>query len=457
MKQRYTLLVLIIMTLFISACGKKNPEIKENETRVGTSAQEDEIITKTSKNRVLKVYALAGGYGTSMWEEVAKEFEAMNENVTVELVVDHKIEEIIGRGIKKGEYPDVIHCSEGRKLAFTETMAKGKNILPLTDVLNGKIPGEEISVKDKIIPGFLKTVGTNPYGDGVTYYAPMFYSPCGLFYNAALLDAKGWTIPKNWSEMWELGKEAKKEGLYLFTYPTAGYFDSFIYALIESAGGIDFYNSVMAFEDGIWETKQAEKVLKIIAKLSDHIEPTTFEHANDEDFMKNQQLILDGKALFCPNGTWLPEEMKGAPGMEGFTWGFMPVPAISADNDPSSFTFVEQMWIPKKAKNQDLAKQWIAFMYSDKVASIFAKSNAVQPISGILENLSDENQLFYRVYENATVVMGGFRETDGLDGASINTVLFKHIESVIKKEKSLGEWQKEIEAASDRSRKEMNK
>lgn len=452
MKQRGALLILIIMVLFISACGKKNTETKE----LDASVQKNKIVTKTSKNRVLKVYVLAGGYGTSMWEEVAGEFEAMNEDVTVELVVDNKIEEIIGLGIKKGVYPDVIHCSIGRKLAFTETMAKGKNILALTDLLDDKIPGEEVAVKDKIIPGFLETVGTNPYGDGVTYYAPMFYSPCGLFYNAALLDAKGWSIPKNWNEMWELGKEAKKEGLYLFTYPTAGYFDSFIYALLESAGGIDFYNSVMVFEDGIWESKQAKKVLKIIEKMSDYIEPSTFENANDDSFMKNQQLILEGKALFCPNGTWLPEEMKNAPRMKGFTWGFTPVPAISADNEPSSFTFVEQMWIPKKSENQDLAKRWIAFMYSDKAASIFAKSNAVQPIPGISERLSDENQLFYRVYENATVVMGGFRETDSLDGASINTVLFKNIESILKKEKGTDEWQREIEAASDRSREKMN-
>ena len=37
---------------------------------------------------------------------------------------------------------------------------------------------------------------TNPYGDGKTYLAPMFYSPCGLFYNAGFLKEKGWDVPK---------------------------------------------------------------------------------------------------------------------------------------------------------------------------------------------------------------------------------------------------------------------
>ena len=41
----------------------------------------------------------------------------------------------------------------------------------------------------------------------------MFYSPCGLFYNAGLLEEKGWDVPKTWDEMWELGDKAKEEGI----------------------------------------------------------------------------------------------------------------------------------------------------------------------------------------------------------------------------------------------------
>ena len=33
----------------------------------------------------------------------------------------------------------------------------------------------------------------------------MFYSPCGLFYNAGFLKEKGWDVPKTWDEMWALG------------------------------------------------------------------------------------------------------------------------------------------------------------------------------------------------------------------------------------------------------------
>ena len=45
-----------------------------------------------------------------------------------------------------------------------------------------------------------------------------------------------------WEDMWALGDEAAKDGISLFTYPTTGYFDAFTYAVLASAGGIDFFN-----------------------------------------------------------------------------------------------------------------------------------------------------------------------------------------------------------------------
>lgn len=102
---------------------------------------------------------------------------------------------------------------------MTETFIKDNGILDITDVLDMTVPGEDVKVKDKIAGGFTDSSLTNPYGDGKTYLAPMFYSPCGLFYNAGLLEEKGWEVPATWDEMWELGDKAKAEGISLFTYP----------------------------------------------------------------------------------------------------------------------------------------------------------------------------------------------------------------------------------------------
>ena len=468
MKRRFisTLLCLSMVTVMATACGKNSNDATNatEQATTGSSVTEgaveevtdaDEDIT--GEEQVLKVAAFEGGYGGEMWDEVVQAFQEIHPEVTVELTVDKKIEDIISPAMKAGDYPDVVHCATGREAGLTETLAKEKGLLALTDVMDMQIPGEEQTVRDKILPGFLDTLGTNPYNDGVTYYAPMFYSPCGLFYNAGLLEEKGWDVPATWEEMWELGDKAKEEGISLFTYPTPGYFDAFYFAALESSGGFDLFNKAMTYEDGIWESTEAAAVFEIVGKLAEYTEPTTVANANNDNFTKNQQLILDNQAIFCPNGTWLPGEMADAPRADGFEWGFTAVPAVAADAKPSSYTFFEQMWIPAAAENQDMAKEFVAFMYSDTAAEIFAKSSAVQPIEGISGSLDAESQLYYKIYDNdaAVAVMGGFVTTAPVEGVSMTDSLFNKVNSVMSGDVTVEDWQSEVEATSDLLREAM--
>lgn len=457
-----SLLAVTMVGAMLTGCGDKpaqNTGGSTPDSSTGSSAAEGSSSDSGSGsevNQVLKVAAFEGGYGAEMWSEIVKAFEASHPGVQVELTVDKKIEDIISPSMKAGDYPDVVHCATGREAALTETLTKEKALHPLTDVLEMNVPGEDVKVKDKIVPGFTDTLATNPYGDGVTYYAPMFYGPCGLFYNAGLFKEKGWNVPTTWEEMWALGDEAAKEGIALFTYPTTGYFDAFTYALLSSAGGPEFFNKCMTYEDGIWESEDANKVFSLIEKLATYTEGTTVANANNDNFTKNQQLILDNKALFIPNGTWLPGEMQDAPRAEGFEWGFMALPAVNEGGAGCSFCWFEQMWIPEAAENKDLAKEFVAFMYSDVAAEIFAKATAIQPIVGVSKYLEGDNKMFYSIYDNgATAVMGGFAATAPVEGVSMADTLFGTVNSIVSGDKTITEWQEAVEAASDKLRAAM--
>ena len=431
-------------------------ESTEKTDDTGNTADAENTDTPTYEEQTLKVAAFEGGYGADMWSEVVKAFEASHPGVTVELTIDKKLEDVISPAMKAGDYPDVVHLATGREAALTETLTKENALLPLTDVLEMTVPGEDVKVKDKIIPGFLDTLATNPYGDGVTYYAPMFYSPCGLFYNAGLLKEKGWDVPTTWEEMWALGDTAAEEGIALFTYPTTGYFDAFTYAALASAGGSDFFNSCMTYEDGIWESENATKVFDLVGQLAKYTEGTTVANANNDNFTKNQQLILDNKAIFCPNGTWLPGEMADAPRADGFEWGFMAIPAVNAGGAGCSFCWFEQMWIPAAAQNQDMAKEFVAYMYSDEAAAIFAKSTAIQPITGVSESLEGDNKMFYSIYDNgANAVMGGFASTAPVEGVNMLDTLCGTVNSIVSGDKTVAEWQAAVEEVSDKLRAAM--
>lgn len=419
----------------------------------GTDMNEDQNEDKDKK--VLRVAALESAYGTKGWKEVCDAFESVNKNVEVELTIDKNIEDILGAKMKAKDYPDVVCVATGRAAGLTETMIKEEAIAELSGFEEMKIPGENAKVGDKLLDNFVDTAATNPYSDGKIYLAPVFYSPCGLFYNAGFFEEKKWEVPTTWEQMWELGDAVKAEGIYLFTYPTAGYMDSIMYALLAQFGGIEFYNKCMSYEKDVWNTDEARSAFDTAAKLLSYTEPTTVANANNENYLKNQQLILDNKVLFMPNGTWVEGEMKDAVRADNFEWGFMALPA-NKDGDRYSYNYFEQVWIPKEADNIDLAKEFIAFLYSDTAVKEFANVGAVMPVKGISDILSEDKMLYYSIYDNgAKPVIGQFAATDPVEGVSISNALFDTVNSVVSGNKTVDEWINKVSEASDKLRKAL--
>ncbi len=456
MKKLITMFLVSAMVISTMAgCGQKEESKVENSTKETADPEEvKEEVTEEAAEVVadevtIKVAAIETAYGVEMWQKVSDAFTART-GIKVELTTDKSLEDVIGAQMKEGEYPDVIHLATGRPAALTETLIKENGLEEISDVLEMTVPGEDTIVKDKIAGGFTDSSLTNPYKDGKTYMAPMFYSPCGLFYNSALLAEKGWTVPATWDEMWELGEKAKAEGIALFAYPTAGYFDAFFYALLYEAGGAEFFQNATTYTEGIWDSPEATQTFDIIEKLASYTEKSVPSNANNENYLKNQQLILDNKALFMPNGTWVIGEMLDAPREEGFAWGFTALPAIAEGKDAYSYTWFEQIWIPAAAQNKDAAKQFVAYMYSDEAAKIFSESGAIQPIVGFADQLDGDNKLFYSIYDNgAKAALGSFASTDPVEGVNFADTVFGTVNSLVSGDKTRQEWVEAIKKDSD--------
>lgn len=455
LKKVLSVLLASAMVFSLAACGggddaADDAQKENNEANADADADADAEDDKEGEAAgTLKVAAVETAYGAEMWEEVCKAFEEVS-GAKVELTIDKKLEDKITPDMKAGNYPDVIMRAVGSESALTETFIKDNNVVEMTDVLDMVVPGEEVKVADKMLPGFTENSITNPYGDGKTYLMPMFYSPCGLFYNAGLLEEKGWEVPTTWDEMWALGDKAAAEDIALFTYPTTGYFDAFFYALLHENMENDQFQNSLKYAEGAWEAPEAKEVLDVITKLTTYTNKITPAQANDQDFQKNQQLVLDNKAIFMPNGTWIVGEMAEAPRAEGFKWGFTALPAIKEGGERASYTFFEQIWMPKGAENQDLGKQFIAFMYSDKAAEIFAKGGAIQPIAGMSEKLEGDQKMFYSVYDTGAVaVMDAFATTDPVEGITVRGTFFDPINSLVTGDKTQEDWVNQMIKDSD--------
>ncbi len=441
MKKLIALLLACVMVLGLAACVPSTPP--------------DGTENPTGGTKEITVAAIETAYGSEMWQKVAEAFTKQT-GIKVKLTTDKQLEDVLSGPMQNGEYPDVVHLATGRPAGLTEQLIKANGMHELTKVLNMTIPGENKKVSDKIIEGFTDTSATNPYGDGKTYLAPMFYSPCGLFYNAALFTEKGWTVPTTWDEMWELGDKAKEEGISLFTYPTAGYYDAFMFALMNAIGGSEFFNDITTYKEGAWDSDNGKTLLSILDKLADYTHPNTPAQANNQDFTKNQLMVMTNDALFMPNGTWITGEMAEAQKTleNEFAWGMTAVPA--AGNAPCSFCFIEQAWIPAGAAHIAEAEQFVAFLYSDTAAKIFADAGAAQPIRGIAEGMEGEQKMFYSIYDGGAVsAMGGFAAFSEIPGVSVSSTFFEPIDSLVAGTITIEDYANTVKTNSDLMRENL--
>ena len=429
----------LLATVGLVACNNK------------TTTTDKPAETKSGEKKTLKLAALESGYGKEMWPELIKAYEEANPNVKVELQSSKELEDELSPKMKAGDFPDVVMLALGRKKALPETLIKEKALADISDLFDMKVYGEDKKVSEKLLNGVLGSTVTDPYRDGKHYLAPMFYAPTGLFYNQGLFEQKGWEVPKDMPAMKELAEKAKAEGISLFTYPTTGYLDSFFPALLANAGGVDLFNKAMSYEKGIFASEGATKAFNALGELVKNVEPSTVANANPQSFTKNQQLLLDNKALFMPNGTWVVGEMKDAPRADGFKWAMNAAPAIEKGGKRFVYSFFEHIWVPEAATNKKEAKEFLSFLYSDKAAAIFAKHNAAQPIQGVTSKLPAELQSLYKVVDEVDgVINGNFIATKPVEGVNMKETLYCQIDSVASGQKSVADWQKSVEEVSQK-------
>ncbi|WP_300384612.1 carbohydrate ABC transporter substrate-binding protein [Clostridium sp.] len=418
-------------------------------TLVGCGSKTEKPNATEGNKRVLKVAAFEGGNGRAIWENLEKDFEAANKDIDVQLQLSSKLDEELRPQMQNGEYPDVVYYNMGQKSGFTETMIKEEALLDISDVFTGEL-------KEKLADGFAENAITQPYGDGKTYLAPVFYSPTGLWYDGSKFEEG--KAPATWDEMWAYGDKLKGEGKALFTYPQSGYLDGTLFAMLYQAGNADYYKKALEYDANTWNSKEGQLVIDTVSKLAGYTWDATVANANsDGGFKKNQQSVIDGDAAFMPNGNWVVGEMaESTP--ENFKWGFMPLPAYEKGGDRYAYTFFEQVWAPKEAKNPEDAKEFIKFLYSDTAIDIMLKnevtnkegkvvpSPVVQPVKGIVEKLDGDMKLFYSIYETEGVLpaLGNWATTDTIEGLDFKKDVYGAMDSLVDRSMTADGWKAQL-------------
>ncbi|MDQ1236382.1 N-acetylglucosamine transport system substrate-binding protein [Paenibacillus sp. SORGH_AS306] len=395
----------------------------------------------------LNIAVFQGGYGREYWDTIAEDFMKDYPGTKINITASPKIAELIRPKIVAGNPPDLMYIAGSDNTSLLDGLVKDHALLDLTDVFDSTPKGETQPLKNKILLGALESRAMAPYGDGKVYAAPFNFGVMGLWYNKTLFKQKGIEVPKTWDELLALNTTAQQNNRALFTYQGLypGYLEEIIvpsiYSVSKQTGLTDFFDYNPAF----WTSDTFRQVWGVLEKIA----------TEDNGLMKGtvalnhtqaQTEFMQGHAMFIPNGTWFEDEMKDAPREEGFEFGFLGVPAFKKGDPVTAMTSVEQIVIPAKAKNPELAKAFLSYLYTDKSVKLNAeKSKGILAVKGapdlVKEYISDTTYNVYKTVDSGMVAINGsFKSVAKGSKYNPSEEVYNPISSLMNKQMTLDQY-----------------
>lgn len=374
MKKFTSLLIVLLMLLSMAACGGNNGGTVNNPDNP------DEIVENTT---TLNIMILHKGYGFKWLEAMKGGFEKANPGVTVNLTTISKADIIKSdlKNYKKSDfdlYFDISNTGMASLVQEYSTYYGGNQALrPLNDVLDTEIPGEGITVKEKmydsVLIGYQHTGrDTADVADDVYYGLPYVTGAMGLYYNETVInEALGegnWEVPNTTDELIALCEKLKAAGCHILLPGSLDqYAKSFFLVNWAQYEGIENY---LKFFDGIgfdsargrettkssliYQQKGRLESMKVAFDLLDpdngFVLPNTAEIGvnNLNDYQKR---FVDSKNklafYFC--GDWLMQEIQdnSGAGSTASVVKMMKTPVISSIIDSTnSYSVDNELRLP---------------------------------------------------------------------------------------------------------------
>lgn len=474
---KYSKIFLIAIALLgIMAISTLN--VIKNQTSPSTRStinEQSNSIAKNFKNKELQISVFQGGYGQEYWKEIIEKFEVSYPGVQVHMTISPRIGDVIRPQIVAGNPPDFLVISDTEQSGIITSLVKEKGLMDITDVFEEIALDNDQPLKDMILPGILESTSFMPYQDGKIYLAPFNAAPMGLIYNKKLFQDKGWKLPETWDEFFALDEELKKEENYvidengnkikraLFTYQGIypEYLEEILYPSLANAAGLTHLKQIFSYEPGSFKTEPVKKVLDTLSKIG--IGRYLMDGTVGLNHTQSQADMMLGKAVFIVNGSWMENEMKDAPREEGFEFGMIPVPVFNKGDERYILSSYEQFSIPLKAKNPELAKEFLKFLYTEESVILFAeKSNGTYALKGAQELLKDYLTPgvyeMFSAYEGATAITQEWKVIPKQSKEDIRNQLFKKaITPIMTGKMTTDEWMDQIENAFVDIQVNMNK
>ncbi|HHX24766.1 MAG TPA: extracellular solute-binding protein, partial [Thermoanaerobacterales bacterium] len=320
-----------------------------------------------------------GGSGRDYVDFAIEKFKEKYPDVKIITDIGPKNAETLRPRFVAGNPPDVIMANYSELDYFA--LIADDQLAPIDEVLASPVPGNESkTLEDLFVPGILDRGESN----GKRYILPGFVHYYGFWYDKALFDENGWSAPNNYDELMSVSQQIQEAGeVSPFTYQ--GLYPSYLlrtmfFPLVASHGGTQAIDDIDNLVPGAW---QSEAVINAARDIQEFTAKYLMDGTIALNHTQAQMEFINRRAAMIPCGTYLENEMKGN-WPDDFELKYMFTP-VRDDNGGSKYTWAtcDFVSIPSKAKNPEMAKEFLKILYTDDVRAIGAeKAGGVNPIVG---------------------------------------------------------------------------
>ena len=303
----------------------------------------------------LSIAIMEGGFGTEFLDKLIEGYKAKNPEVTI-----HEPEYFLGDAandmIKSGPEDNFVDLFiagpvfAGDLVEQGDTIYKGYDPIleDLTDVLESKAYGDDITIEEKLYDSVASSVRYTPnltrfpeYAkySGKAYTLPWAYGPGGLIFNKDFFDAHPeYKIPNTTDELIKLvqtiyDNHVVKDGLkdsekvypVIWAGENASAYWRYVTAVwIAQYDGLDAWERFLRtedengnFTDAVFNTEGRLKALEVLAPII--AEKNCYPNSIGTRHTDAQVQFMRGKAAMLPSGDWTENEtlMSDSFGSEG--------------------------------------------------------------------------------------------------------------------------------------------
>lgn len=409
------LLLAIVMSAFIGACGGPNEPINNGKNENG------ELVGK------LQIVAPDLGFGTEWLNNLKEGFETKNPGVTVSIKTSSLLDKVnVYLTSAKANPYDLIFSETSQVFRYAEkenTIAGYTHCYEnLQDVYDSIPEGQTKSIKEIMYDGvydYFKTDNSTVYA--MSYSVSMF----GLMYNTNLVSES--ELPNTTDELTTLADKIEKtknvKGAFVWT-KDSDYFEQIFETLWAQYEGLDTWRTYFKSTDinvlkQTGRTRALEAISKWIDKNNGYADPDS----PGLEYIPAQTRLMRGEAAFYPCGSWIENEMSEFFASGSAPISFMKTPVISSivekleyreggaymsdgklsqiidaiDAGATSFegvteadfahiyeartmyyyeNFIDTVVIPTFSDAKELAKAFLVYMYSDEGIKAQTKANS---------------------------------------------------------------------------------